>query len=99
VQRKAIEYGARFAGCTVHFVDSGVDTGPIIAQAVVPILDDDTEESLSARILIEEHRIYPHAIQLLAEGRLKVVGRRVNIDPPLSAPNTTLINPPLSLKG
>jgi phosphoribosylglycinamide formyltransferase-1 len=99
VQRKAIEYGARFAGCTVHFVDSGVDTGPIIAQAVVPILDDDTEESLSARILIEEHRIYPHAIQLLAEGRLKVVGRRVSIEPPLPAQNTTLINPPLSLKG
>jgi phosphoribosylglycinamide formyltransferase-1 len=99
VQRKAIEYGARFAGCTVHFVDNGVDTGPIIAQAVVPILDDDTEESLSARILIEEHRIYPHAIQLLAEGRLKIVDRRVCVDPPLSAPETTLINPPLPLKG
>ena len=95
VQRKAIEYGARFTGCTVHFVDSGVDTGPIIAQAVVPIHDDDTEESLSARILVEEHRLYPHAIQLLAEGRLKVVGRRVKIDPPLPAPDTTLINPPL----
>jgi phosphoribosylglycinamide formyltransferase-1 len=99
VQRKAIDYGARFAGCTVHFVDSGVDTGPIIAQAVVPILDDDTEQTLSARILIEEHRIYPHAIQMLAEGRLKIVGRRVNIEPPLPVPGTTLLNPPLPLKG
>ena len=60
VQRKALEYGARFAGCTVHFVDGGVDTGPIIVQAVVPVLDDDTEQTLAARILIEEHRIYPH---------------------------------------
>ena len=99
VQRKAIEYGARFSGCTVHFVDGGVDTGPIIAQAVVPILDDDTEQTLSARILVEEHRIYPHAIQLLAEGRLKVVGRRVKIDPPLPVPKTTLINPPLPITG
>lgn len=95
VQRKALEYGARFAGCTVHFVDSGVDTGPIIAQAVVPVLDDDTEESLAARILIEEHRIYPHAIQLLAEGRLKVVGRRVIIDSPQPTLQTSIINPPL----
>lgn len=95
VQRKAIEYGARFAGCTVHFVDGGVDTGPIIAQAVVPVLDDDTEESLSSRILAEEHRLYPHAIQLLAEGRLKIVDRRVLIDPPLSPPPSSLVNPPL----
>ena len=99
VQRKAIEYGARFAGCTVHFVDGGVDTGPIIAQAVVPVLDDDTEQTLSARILIEEHRIYPHALQLLAEGRLKLVGRRVIIDPPLSTPQVTMINPPLPDKN
>ncbi|MBE0501491.1 MAG: phosphoribosylglycinamide formyltransferase [Desulfuromonadales bacterium] len=98
VQRKALEYGARFAGCTVHFVDSGVDTGPIIAQAVVPVLDDDTEQTLSARILIEEHRLYPHAIQLLAEDRLKIDGRRVRIEPTASPLNTTLINPPLSDK-
>ena len=95
VQRKAIEYGARFAGCTVHFVDGGVDTGPIIAQAVVPVLDDDTEQTLAARILIEEHRIYPHAIQLLAENRLKLTGRRVIIDPPLPTPQVSMINPPL----
>lgn len=77
VQKKAIEYGAKFSGCTVHFVDEGVDTGPIIIQAVVPIHDDDTEETLSARILKEEHRIYPYAIKLFAEGRLEVRGRRV----------------------
>ena len=99
VQRKALEYGARFAGCTVHFVDAGVDTGPIIAQAVVPVMDNDTEQTLSARILVEEHRIYPHAIQLLAEDRLKVVGRRVIIDPPLATPQATMINPPLSGKS
>lgn len=92
VQRKALESGARFAGCTVHFVDSGVDTGPIIAQAVVPIHDDDTEETLSARILIEEHRLYPHAIQLLAEGRLKIKGRRVNIEPPIPRTQRWLIH-------
>ncbi len=77
VQKQALEYGAKFAGCTVHFVDEGVDTGPIIIQAVVPIWDDDTEDTLSARILEEEHRIYPEAIQLIAEGRLSVAGRRV----------------------
>lgn len=79
VQRKALEHGVRFSGATVHFVDEGVDTGPIIIQAVVPVYDDDTEETLSARILKEEHRIYPHAIQLFAEGRLRVRGRRVFI--------------------
>jgi phosphoribosylglycinamide formyltransferase-1 len=67
----------KFSGCTVHFVDEGTDTGPIIIQAVVPVLDDDTEESLSARILRYEHQIYPRAIQLFAEGRLEVLGRRV----------------------
>ena len=77
VQKKAIEYGAKFSGCTVHFVDEGVDTGPIIIQAVVPVNDNDTEETLSARILKEEHRIYPYAIKLFAEGRLEVRGRRV----------------------
>lgn len=79
VQRKALEHGVKFSGATVHFVDEGVDTGPIIIQAVVPVYDDDTEETLSARILKEEHRIYPHAIQLFAEGRLEVRGRRAFI--------------------
>jgi len=95
VQRKALEYGARFAGCTVHFVDGGVDTGPIIVQAVVPILDDDTEAALAARILVQEHRIYPQAIQLIAEGRLRLEGRRVIIDSPPPSPVAALINPPL----
>lgn len=77
VQRKALTHGVKFSGCTVHFVDEGTDSGPIIIQAVVPVLDDDTEESLSARILTYEHQIYPRAIQLFAEGRLQVLGRRV----------------------
>jgi len=77
VQRKVLRHGAKFSGCTVHFVDEGTDTGPIIIQAVVAVLDDDTEESLSARILAYEHQIYPKAIQLFAEGRLEVRGRRV----------------------
>ena len=77
VQRKALKHGAKFSGCTVHFVDEGTDTGPIIIQAVVSVLDDDTDESLSARILTYEHQIYPRAIQLFAEGRLEVRGRRV----------------------
>jgi len=95
VQRKALEYGARFAGCTVHFVDDGVDTGPIIIQAVVPVLDDDTEQSLSARILQQEHRIYPRAIQLFAEGRLHIEGRRVRISPPSPLVISAMVNPPL----
>lgn len=77
VQRKALQHGAKYSGCTVHFVDEGTDTGPIIIQAVVPVLDEDTEESLSARILRYEHQIYPRAIQLFAEGRLEIRGRRV----------------------
>lgn len=80
VQKKALEYGAKFSGCTVHFVDEGVDTGPIIIQAAVPVYDDDTEETLSKRILKEEHKVYPKSIQLFAEGKLKVVGRRVLVD-------------------
>jgi len=78
-QRQALEYGAKIAGCTTHFVDAGTDTGPIILQAAVPVLENDTEESLSARIQVEEHRIYPQSIQLFAEGRLAVKGRRVII--------------------
>ena len=76
-QRQALEYGVKVSGCTVHFVDAGTDTGPIIMQAVVPVDTDDTEESLSARIQLEEHRIFPLAIQLYAAGRLTVEGRRV----------------------
>ncbi len=78
-QRQAFEYGVRWTGATVHFVDAGVDTGPIIVQAVVPVRDDDTAETLAARVLDEEHRIYPEALQLIAEGRVHVAGRRVAI--------------------
>jgi phosphoribosylglycinamide formyltransferase-1 len=76
-QGQALDHGVKVAGATVHFVDEGVDSGPIIVQASVPVRSDDTEESLSARILTEEHRLYPEAIRLFAEGRLSVIGRRV----------------------
>jgi len=95
VQQQAIDYGARFSGCTVHFVDGGVDTGPIIIQAVVPILSDDNADTLAARILQEEHRIYPRAIQLLAEGRVQIDGRRVTITPPATPAEDSLTNPAL----
>jgi phosphoribosylglycinamide formyltransferase-1 len=93
VQKAALEHGVKFSGCTVHFVDEGMDTGPIIIQAVVPILDSDTEDSLSERILRQEHKIYSRAIQLYADDRLKIEGRRVHI---LNGKTTTddfLINP------
>jgi len=80
VQQKALDWGVKFSGCTVHFVTEGVDEGPIIIQAAVPVLDSDTADSLAARILVEEHRIYPKAIQLYAEGRLRVDGRLVRIN-------------------
>jgi len=95
VQQQAIDYGARFSGCTVHFVDGGVDTGPILIQAVVPVLPGDTADTLAARILEQEHRIYPRAIQLIAEGRVKVEGRTVTIDPPAPIDPTALTNPAL----
>jgi len=96
VQRRALEDGARFSGCTVHFVDAGVDTGPIVAQAVVPVLDADTEETLAARILRQEHRVYPHAIRLFAEGRLRLEGRRVLVDAPTpGADDIAIVQPPL----
>jgi phosphoribosylglycinamide formyltransferase-1 len=76
-QKQALEYGAKFTGCTVHFVDEGVDTGPVVCQAVVPILDDDTVETLAGRILKEEHRIYTEAINLVLEDRIRIEGRRV----------------------
>ena len=77
VQKRALEHGARFTGCTVHYVNEEVDSGPIILQAMVPILDDDDESSLSERILEQEHIIYPEAIRLIAEGKLTLSGRRV----------------------
>ncbi len=80
VQKKAIEWGCKLAGCTVHFVTEGVDEGPIILQAAVPILDQDTPEALATRILEQEHKIYPRAVQLFAEGRLRVDGRQVFIE-------------------
>jgi len=76
-QRQALEYGVKFAGCTVHFVDENLDAGPIVLQAAVPVRDDDTEETLSARILVEEHRIYTEAVRIVLEGKYKIVGRRV----------------------
>ncbi len=76
-QRQAIDYGVRYSGCTVHFVDEGVDTGPIIMQAVVPVYPDDDEDTLAQRILVEEHRIYPQVIELLGQGRIKREGRKV----------------------
>ena len=81
--RQALEYGVKITGCSVHFVDPGTDTGPVIIQAAVPVLDNDSEETLAERILAEEHRIYPEAVRLFAEGRLKVEGRRVMVAPEL----------------
>lgn len=78
-QRQAVEYGVKYSGCTVHFVDLGMDTGPIIKQAVVPVEDDDTEDSLAERILAQEHRLYWQVLQLLAEGRVYIEGRKVHI--------------------
>ncbi|MBI5688057.1 MAG: phosphoribosylglycinamide formyltransferase [Verrucomicrobia bacterium] len=75
--KQALDYGAKVAGCTVHFVDAGVDSGPIIVQAAVPVLDSDTAQTLHARVQIEEHRIYPEAVRLIAESRLVIEGRRV----------------------
>jgi phosphoribosylglycinamide formyltransferase-1 len=95
VQKKAVEHGVRFAGCTVHFVNEECDEGPIIIQAVVPVFADDTEETLGARILKQEHRIYPQAIQLYAENRLRVVGRKVLVDGSAKDENQVLIQPPL----
>jgi len=76
-QRQALEYGVKFAGCTVHFVDENLDAGPIVLQATVPVRDDDTEETLASRILAEEHRIYTEAVRIVLEGKYKIVGRRV----------------------
>lgn len=80
-QEQALNYGVRWSGATVHFVNAGVDAGPVILQAPVPVQDGDTAETLAARILVEEHRVYPEALQLIAEGRVVVEGRRVRILP------------------
>ncbi|MBX3235647.1 MAG: phosphoribosylglycinamide formyltransferase [Nitrospira sp.] len=92
VQKKAIEHGCKIAGCTVHFVTEGVDEGPIIIQAAVPIVEGDGPEALAARILEQEHQIYPRAVQLYAEGRLRVEGRRVVVSRP-GAPPAGFISP------
>jgi phosphoribosylglycinamide formyltransferase 1 len=92
-QRQCVEYGARFAGCTVHFVDEGTDTGPVIAQAVVPVLPEDGEQDLARRILEQEHRLYPQAIQWFAEGRLSVSGRRVAVAGARSVAPAAIANP------
>ena len=98
VQRKAVEYGVRFSGCTVHFADDGVDTGPIIIQAVVPVYEDDDEDSLAQRILKEEHKIYPQAIQWYVEGRLEVKGRKVYLRGAEVLMNTPQYNPTLTIR-
>jgi phosphoribosylglycinamide formyltransferase-1 len=78
-QKQAIDYGVKVSGCTVHFVDAGVDSGPVILQRTVPVMEGDTEETLSARILEQEHQAYPEAVRLFTEGRLKVEGRKVHV--------------------
>jgi phosphoribosylglycinamide formyltransferase-1 len=97
VWQAEVDYGVKFAGCTVHFVDEGTDTGPIIIQAVVPVYDDDTAETLNARILKQEHKIFSQAIQLYAEGRLETQGRRVLAKGFPQAPDSFMINPPVKI--
>jgi phosphoribosylglycinamide formyltransferase-1 len=89
-QRQALDYGVRFSGCTVFFVTEGVDDGPVIVQAVVPVNQDDDEAALAARIHAEEHRIYAHAIRLYQEGRLEIRGRKVYIHD--ASPDAPMIN-------
>src|ERR1700726_5014654 len=87
-QRQALEYGVKFSGCTVHLVDENLDAGPILAQSIVPVRDDDTNESLSARILAEEHRIYTDAVRLILSGNYRIQGRRV-----IAAPKSGMTTP------
>jgi phosphoribosylglycinamide formyltransferase-1 len=94
-QKRALEYGVKFAGCTVHFADKDADSGPIIIQSVVPVFDDDTEETLAARILREEHKIYPQAIQYYAEGRIEIHGRKAHIKNVSRIEEKALHNPPI----
>jgi len=94
--KDAIEYGVKIAGCTVFFVTSGVDAGPVIVQAAVPVLPGDNEQRLAARILLQEHRIFSHAIALFQQGRLEIQGRRVVITGNSPTPNSSpLVNPPV----
>jgi phosphoribosylglycinamide formyltransferase-1 len=94
--KDAIDYGVKIAGCTVFFVTPGVDVGPVIVQAAVPVLPGDDEQQLAARILQQEHRIFPHAIALFHQGRLEIQGRQVVIKDDSDAPNTPpLVNPPV----
>jgi len=86
IHQAVLDYGAKVSGCTVHFVDAGYDTGPVILQAAVPVEEDDTAETLAARVLTAEHRTYPAAVGRFAEGRLRLEGRRVAILPPARAP-------------
>lgn len=99
-QEQAVRYGVKVSGCTVHFVDEGVDTGPVIIQAAVPVLEGDTDETLGARILAMEHKIFPEAVKLFAEGRLEVNGRVVSVKPaagPEAAEAArSVVSPPLS---
>jgi len=94
-QKQALDYGVKISGCTVHFVDEGMDTGPIIIQAAVPVKDDDTEHTLSDRILKLEHKIFPQAIKLFSEGRLEVISNKVKIKGILFD-DKAITNPPLS---
>jgi phosphoribosylglycinamide formyltransferase-1 len=94
-QRQAVDYGVRISGCTVHFVDGGMDTGPVIIQAAVPVSPDDSEDTLSERILKLEHRIFPEAIRLFSEGRLRVEGRVVKISG-YQLDEVSVVNPPLT---
>jgi phosphoribosylglycinamide formyltransferase-1 len=97
--RQCLAYGARFSGCTVHFVDEGTDTGPVIVQAVVPVLPGDTEETLAARVLVEEHRLYPQAIHWYAQGRLSVEGRAVRVEGARAGAASAVHNPQLELRA
>ncbi len=94
-QGQAVDYGVKISGCTVHFVDEGIDTGPIIIQAAVPTFFEDTEDALSERILTLEHKIFPEAIRLFAENRLEVVGRKVKIHDH-NPDNSSLVSPQIS---
>src|SRR5436309_15837688 len=95
--RRVLFRSVRFSGCTVHFVNEDCDEGPIIIQAVVPVFPEDTEETLAARILTQEHRIYPRAIQLYSEGRLRVEGRKVFVEGVTKEETQALLQPPLEI--
>lgn len=94
VQQAAIDAGVRFSGCTVHYVRKEMDTGPIIVQAAVPVMQDDTADTLAKRILVEEHKIYPQAVRLIAEGRVTISNETATIKD-FSGPDDSLINPKL----